>query len=330
MSAPSSRDRKSNPSREEAALRSYFPAMKLLPDKQFHSDVAFRQTGEHFAVISENNMISLFDVATCNLVKSIPNRKYQCNKLLFHPDSVRIILNSFNDNDHKARLLNVETDGFDLYYTGPNGQITSMATTDACLFTVSEDERLHVFDVKTAEVITKIDCPRESQVATHPNGKCMVLANTSELSLYDIRNMDQSVCSIHFSPGCKVAPHFGEIGNNLLITGSKYAKLHSLRDLSVIRTFAQLEDEFFTTGACFTADEKYALVGSSDNSILAYDVPHSRKDTPLYEKTVLTGHISPVKGIAVSNRYFNMVSFGEDCLFWAVDIDSFNSLGYKE
>lgn len=318
-----------NISREEAALRSYFPAMKLLPDKQYHNDVAFRQTGEHFAVISEYNVISLFDCSTCNLVKAINNYKYKCSKCLFHPDSVRIILNSYHETDHKARLLNVETDGFDMYYNGPNGQINSMAVSESCLFTASEDEQLHVFDVKTAEIIKRINCPRDTQIAVHPNGRCIVLTDSNSISLYDVRNLDSYVCSVPVSPGCKITPHFGEVGSHLIVTGSKFAKLYSLRDLSEYKSYPQSEDENFTTGVAFTPDEKYVLIGSSDFSIVAYDVPHYRKEPQTPEKTVLTGHMSEVKGIACSNKYFNIVSFGDDCLYWSVDYDSYCSFGFK-
>jgi hypothetical protein len=42
--------------------------------------------------------------------------------------------------------------------------------------------------------------------------------------------------------------------------------------------------------------------------------------------TVLSGHEGPIVGIAMSSAFHNFVSVGDKCLFWTVDLPTFNSL----
>ena len=312
-------------SREEALVKSYYPAVNLLEKIEDFNDVVFDPTGSTFAVVSENKSIYLFDTFKCTLIRpEIKNYKYRMSRVLFDPVKSRLFVNSFNDKDHKARLLDIESNSFELYFNGPTAQITSMCCTSKMLITSSEDCSVRLHDTTNASIIGSTTFKQPCDIALHPNGNCLAVSNSSIIQLFDIRAFDKgSVCSINISSPCHVKPAFGPIGTSLLVTGQKYAKLLSLNDLSVHHNYEK-DNITFTEGAAFTPDEKFVAMGTTDKNVLITETAIGGK---AHERAVL-GSPFDVERIAFSTKFANFVTVGSGAQFWSIDATTLASFGY--
>ena len=313
---------------EEAVVRSYFHIPAILTDYKYHDSVSFSPDGQFFAVISESNDISIVKTDGCEIRSKIQNRKYHCSKGVFHLTKNLVYLNSKNDSTHEkdcaARLLNIEKEpaGFDRYFCGHTGQITSLAATHNGVITASIDRTIKWWSDSEERCISTIKCDWASNIALHPNGKCLAVASPSQILLYDLRNVSAGpVVSQRVSADSEIMPHFGMHGKYLVAVGKRFVRGYRLQDLSRCVALDDTDDSGIP-GFSFTPDELFMLVPTNDHAILVADVKTGS------QVTVLSGHDSPISSIACSSAYHNFVSTGRECLFWTVDMATYNSLYY--
>ena len=311
--------------KEEALVKSYYPDHELTDKFQYYDDVVFNQEGTQFAIISEKKMITLFDTLKATQLCEIKNYKYKCTKVLFAPEDKGIFVNSFNETDnedqHKARLLDVTSNQFIMYYPGPTGHITSMCCTSNILFTSSKDSSIRLHDISTGKTVSSINPGVPSDIALHPNGLCLAVSNDSKVQLYDVRAIDKgSVCSVTINLPFPVKPVFGPIGASLIVAGPEYMRLLSLVDLELIHIYDK-DHLTFTGAVSFTPDEKFVLAATDNQKIIAFETNINDKAFP---RSVYTCD-SSVTGIGFSKKYTNFVTVGEKCTYWSVDMDILSS-----
>jgi WD40 repeat protein len=75
-----------------------------------------------------------------------------------------------------------------------------------------------------------------------------------------------------------------------------------------------------TPGFAYSPDESFCLVPAKDNAIIVCDTDKGGV------VTVLSGHHSTVGAIKFSAAFHNFVSAGKECLFWTVDVATYNAL----
>ena len=311
---------------DEAVVRSYFHIPAILSDYQYHDSVSFSPDGQFFAVISDSNDISIVKTDGCSIRAKIQNRKYHCSKSAFHLTKNLVYLNSKNDStnekDCAARLLNIEKEpaGFDRYFCGHTGQITSLAATQNGVITAAMDRTIRWWNDSEERCVATIPCDLASNVALHPNGKCLAVASPAQLSLHDLRNLTAGpVASTRIGTDSEVMPHFGLYGKFVAAVGKRFVRAYRLEELSRCVSLENTDDTSIP-GFSFTPDEQFMLVPTGDHSILVADVKTGS------QVTVLSGHDSPISSIAVSSAYHNFVSTGRVCLFWTVDMTTYKSL----
>ena len=312
--------------KEEALVKSYFPDHDPIGKFQYYDDVVFNKEGTQFAVISEKKMIHVFDTLKCVQLFEIKNYKYKCTKVLFAPeDNNGIFVNSFNETEnedqHKARLLDVTSNKFIMYYPGPTGHITSMCCTSKVLLTSSKDAQIRLHDISTGKTISSISPGIPSDIALHPNGLCLAVSNNAKVQLYDVRAIDKgAVCSVTVNLPFPVKPVFGPIGTCLLVAGQEYMRLLSLVDLGLLHIYDK-DNSVYTGGVSITPDEKFVLAATDNKKIIAYETNLNDKAVP---RSVYACE-APVTGIAFSKKYANFVTVGEKCTYWSVDMDTLSS-----
>ena len=197
-----------------------------------------------------------------------------------------------------------------------------MACTPSLLITSSKDKNIRLHDVATGKTVSSFSLNQPSDVALHPNGLCLAVSNQSKIQLYDIRVIDKgNVCSVNVNLPCPVKPVFGPQGTCLLISGTKYLRTLSLKDLDLIHRYDR-EELTFTGGFSITPDEQFILAATNQNKILALETNLNGK---AQERAVFSCN-SEVTGIACSTKYANFVTVGPECTFWSVDTHILNSL----
>jgi WD40 repeat protein len=305
---------------EDAVIRSYFHLPPILPDHLYHDDVCFSADGSYFAVTSNSTVISLFKTDGCQGQSTIPNKKYGSTRSTFHPKhGTMLYLNSGPDSDHSARLLDMQVGSFTRYFKDHTAPITSLAAHGTTLITASLDRKVHVWDELQKAPVSTISPRQPSNVALHPNGRCLALASSGSLSLYDMRNLAAAVRTERTNANTDVTAHFGMRGKGLLVAGRGFAAEYCLTDLSVIVEIADVQDDTMP-GLAYGPDESFFCVPAKDNTIVVYD----SADGELV--TVLAGHDSAVSTIAFCPAFHNLVSAGQRCLFWTVDRGTYYAL----
>lgn len=301
-------------------IRSYFHLPPLLPDHLYHDDVCFSSDGSLFAVTSNSTVISLFKTDGCQFQRTIQNKKYGSTRSAFHPKhGTMLYLNSGPDSDHSARLLDAQIGSFTRYFTGHGAPITSLAALGASLITAGLDRKVCVWDEAHKGPVSTIATRQPSNVALHPNGRCLAVASAGFLSLYDMRNLAAAVRTERINASADVAPHFGMRGKGLLVGGRGFAAEYCLTDLSVIARIDDVQEDAMP-GLSYAPDESFFCVPAKDNTIVVYD----SSDGELV--TVLAGHDSSVNAIAFCPAFHNLVSTGQRCLFWTVDRGTYYAL----
>lgn len=303
----------------EALVRSYFPLEPLLQKYTYHNDCCFSPDGDHFAVISETSYVTIFQCESCFLKSTIPNKKYHATKSCFHNSKFKLYLNSYG-TDHAARLLNLEKSCFDRYFQGHTDQITSLTPTVNGVITASKDNTIQVWADNHEKSVAKITTTSNSNIALHPNQKCLAVTSENSLMLYDFRNLEAgSVSSTRISPNGEYVPHFGMHGKYVMVIGKNFAREYGLNDL---RVKVSIEDTCVNEipGCSFDPEEHFIFVATKDNDILVGD---TEKESQV---TVLSGHTSDITAIAFSSHYHNFVSVSKECLFWTVDVPTFETL----
>lgn len=310
----------------EAIVRSYFILSQILTDFDYHDNSCFTPDGQVFAVISNSDMISLFKCDGCDLLTQIANKKYGCTLSQFHLHNNFMYINSWNEkNDHAARLLDIKTQGFIRYFSsdGHTDHITSLIANNNGLITSGFDTTIKFWDDNQEQCITTIqmgsNCP--ANISLHPNGICLAATTQNALYIYDIRNLDNVVASKRIdTPNSNLRPQFGMVGNNLFVIGDDFAASYDLTDLSQKYSIPLVMQEGMIPGFSYTHDEQFMLVPTNDFSILIADSLTGS------QATVLSGHNSPITSISFSSAYYNFVSTSQECLFWTVDVPTYNLL----
>jgi WD40 repeat protein len=305
---------------QEAVLRSFFHMSPVLENYLYHDDISFSPNGTTFVVIAGSQDIALFHTEGCRALDVIANRKYRCTHCSFHPTKNLLYVNSKSQTDHAARLVNIETHGFDRYFIGHTGQITSLAPISSGLITSSEDRSVRIWDESQKNPVFKLDLEIASNIAVHPNGNCLAVASPTQFDLFDIRKMDSGrVTGTRLGYDTELFPHFGMRGRTVCLVGKGIANEYNLSDLSIILAIESVGRER-VPGFCYSPDEAFLLVGTQENSIV---VVNAEKGTLV---TVLAGHETPISAISYSPAFHHLVSTANDCLFWTVDMSTYNSL----
>lgn len=307
---------------EEAVVRSYFHLSPILSEYSYHDDCCFSPDGQVVAVNSNSNMISLYRCDGCQFECKIPNKKYGSSKMTFHNSKQAIYINSHNDiNDHSARLLNVQNQSFIRYFSanGHTASITSLCAKPNGVITASQDRTIKVWDDSQEKCVLTLEVNRPPNVALHPNGLCLTVTTDQALYLYDIRNLDSVVSTLNMVTNTDVMPYFGMLGTKLAIVGPEFAQIYNASDLKFLCNLDMTMGKQIP-GFSFTPDEEFAVIPSSDYSILVADA------TTGSQVTVLSGHKTPVTSIAFSSAYFTFVSTAAECLFWTVDMPTYHCL----
>lgn len=133
-------------------------------------------------------MITIYDTLKCTISNEIQNYKYKCTKSLFDLEQNRIFVNSFNETNqeiqHQARLIDIESNAFLMYYPGPKAQITSLCCTPKILFTSSKDTLIRLHDISNGQTLATFSLAHVStDIALHPNGFCLAAANAEKIAL---------------------------------------------------------------------------------------------------------------------------------------------------
>jgi WD40 repeat protein len=304
----------------DAVIRSYFPIPALLTDYAYHDDVCFSSDGECFAVTSNSTVISIFKTDGCQFQRTIQNKKYGSTKSIFHPkESHRLYLNSGPESDHSARLLDIQSGSFSRYFVGHSSPITSLAAFGSSLITSSTDKTVRVWDEAQKNPTTTMQTRVPSNIALHPNGRCLAVVSPLSIALHDMRNLSAPVLTERIDAGTELMPRFGMRGKGLLVGGRGYAAEYCLTDLSTIATIPDVQED--RAPVVYTQDESFFCVPTRDGTIVACD---SRNGDAV---TVLAGHESAVNGIAFSSSFHSFVSAGQgSCLFWTVDRGTYYAL----
>ncbi|OHT04893.1 hypothetical protein TRFO_27505 [Tritrichomonas foetus] len=313
---------------EEALVRSYFHLDPLLTDYAYHDDCCFSPDGQTFAVVSNSNVISFFKCDGCKYENKIANKKYGCSKVCYHQDKSKnaLYLNSKNENnDHAARLLNIQQQGFIRYFSngGHSAPITSLCPTSNGLITSSQDRTIKFWDDSTERSTTTLEVNHPANIALHPNGLCMAVTTDSALYIYDTRNLDKYVANIKISAKGDKTPYFGMRGTKLAIVGDDFAQEYNMSDLSYMFSLDMTMSKQ-TPGFAFTPDEEFLLIPTNDYSILVADTGEGS------QVTVLSGHRGSINSISFSSAFHNFVSVGRECLYWTIDIPTYNMLINQE
>jgi WD40 repeat protein len=304
---------------EEIILRSYFHIDPLLDDYLDHDDVCFSPGGHAFAVISCSNNISVYRTDGCKFLTKIPNQKYRCTKACYHRTKNALFLNSFHQQDHAARLVDVDTKTFIRYFSGQTGQITSLGVAPKFLLTASVDQTVCVWDESQEGRVNTIQTAEPSNVAVHPNGVCVAIASSSLLSLYDMRNLSGPVLSTRTACPAEVVPHFGMRGRAVMLVGKGFCAQFHLSSLTKqFKIDGVAEDRI--PGFAYSPDESFCLVPAKDSAIVVCDTDKGGL------VTVLSGHNSTAAAVDFSSAFHNFVSAGKECLFWTVDMATYNAL----
>jgi WD40 repeat protein len=310
--------------KEETIMRSYAHIPPLLTKEEYkgHDDVCFCRDGEHFIVISDSANLSLFKTDGCSFVAKIPNKKYGCSRCCFHPLKQEVYVNSkIHVTDHDARLISIREQRFVRYFSGHAAHITTLAAWPSGMVTASRDRTVRFWDENKQESVAVLEYVSAPNVAIHPNGHCVAIACASSLSLHDLRNLSGGpVISTKLGLQTDVIPYFGFLGKSLMLVGQGIATEYNLTDLSVKLQKVEGIDGRGMPGFCYSGTEDFLLVPTGDNDILVADAGSGS------QVTVLSGHESPVARIAMSSAYHSFVSVGKECLFWTVDVQTFNLL----
>lgn len=233
--------------------------------------LAISPDGKILASGNDRNTVSIYNLKSQELLKTLNGHKNVIRSLVFSPDGKTLIS---GDGDGKIEIWDWQTETTKAEIAGHSGSIWSLAISPdgKTLVSSSEDRLVKFWNLETGQLIRtlpKFSAPIFSVVFT-PNGEKLAIGSREEIKIWDIQ-IEAFVRSIEKHQEAVRALAISPDGK-YLVSGSwdTTVKVWELKTGKLIHTLQGHENRVVSVG--ITRDSQKIVSGSVDNTIDVWNI----------------------------------------------------------
>eukprot|EP01084_Bolivina_argentea_P297327 512206_1 len=334
-------------SSSDGGVRFPLSLAKVFPGTSPVTSIDFHENGELCVTSDADDSITLINALEGKIRKTIYSKKYGANVVRYtHHDQSVLVSSTSSSSGNAIRYLSLYDNSWLRVFNGHTDKVVGvvMSPVDDCFLTGSADRSVRLWNLNEKACIASLQFPLDSSVphvAYDPQGLIFAamsrIGTLNIIKLYDARNyelgpfktatIECDEVAKYLAYGLKtlqwkeaqISAHskwahiqFSCDGQNMLVTtDSSLILLVDAFECSIKQAFlGRCNKSGLELGACFTPDATYALSGSEDGNIYAWNVADGT------QCSTMKGHTGPVGHVACSPKYELAVSSCKSSALW--------------